>query len=133
VRRPLTAKDLGDLPMILPEPDASRRQQFDRWFKRSTNRVPNMVIEVGGWKNLLKFVQSGIGVGFATESAVHSMEPTKPRRQGAKQSLAMRMLDEADFPPDQIRLIARKQQGHDTPDLSASAYDLYDLLKSQNE
>ncbi|MFY7874431.1 MAG: LysR substrate-binding domain-containing protein [Pirellula sp.] len=128
VRRPLTANDLGDLPMILPELDASRRQ-FDSWFKRTTDKTPNVVLEVGGWHNLLRFAQSGMGIGFATESAVHSMEPSKPGRQGAKPSLAMRMLDEADFPPDQIRLIARKQQGHDTPDLSASAYDLYDILR----
>ena len=44
----------------------------------------------------------------------------------------MRILDGQDFPPDQIRLIARKQQGHDTPDLSTSAYDLYELLKEQS-
>jgi len=132
VRRPLTAKDLGDLPMILPEPDASRRQQFDSWFKRSAGRVPKVVLEVGGWQNLLRFVQSGMGVGFATESAVHSIESSKPGRQGTKPILSMRMLDEQDFPPDQIRLIARKQQGHDTPDLSTSAYDLYEFLKDQS-
>lgn len=132
VRRPLTAKDLGDLPMILPEPDASRRRQFDRWFKRTSAKTPNVVLEVGGWQNLLRFALSGMGVGFATESAVHSMDPSKSGRQAAKPSLAMRMLDEQDFPPDQIRLIARKQQGHDTPDLSASALALYEILKIES-
>lgn len=132
VRRPLTAKDLIDLPMILPEPDASRRQQFDSWFKRSTDKTPNVAFEVGGWQNLLRFAQSGMGVGFATESAVQSMEPFQLGRQGHKPSLAMRMLDEADFPPDQIRLIARKRQGHNTPDLSASAKTLFDLLRTQH-
>ncbi len=131
VRRPLTARDLSDLPMILPEPDASRRRQFDSWFKRTSVKTPNVVLEVGGWHNLLRFAQSGLGVGFATESAVHSMEPSKSGRQGAKSSLAMRMLDEADFPPDQIRLIARKQQGHSTPDLSTSAKTFFDLLRTQ--
>lgn len=132
VRRPLTAKELGDLPMILPEPDASRRQQFDNWFKRSTDKTPNVVLEVGGWHNLLRFAQSGMGVGFATESAVLSMDSSKPGRQGTKSGLVMRALDELDFPPDQIRLIARKQQRHDTPDLSASAFDLYRILKAQS-
>ncbi len=131
VRRPLTAKDLGNLPMILPQPDSSRRMQFDSWFKRSADKVPNVVLEVGGWQNLLRFVQSGMGVGFATESAVHSMESPKPGRQPTKPNLSMRMLDEQDFPPDQIRLIARKQQGHATPDFSTSAYDLYEILKDQ--
>ena len=132
VRRSLTAKDLGDLPMILPEPDAGRRQQFDLWFKRSTDRVPNVVLEVGGWQNLLRFVQSGMGVGFATEEAVQRLDAPKSGRQRNKPNLSMRYLDEQDFPPDQIRLIARKQQGHDTPDLCASAYDLYELLKKRN-
>jgi len=121
MRRPLTSKDLRDLPIILPAPDAIRRQKFHSWFKRSTDKTPNLVFEVGGWKNLLQFTQSGMGVGFATKSAVHNMESSNSGRQGANPCLAMRMLDEADFPPDQIRLIARKQQGHNTPDLSTSA------------
>lgn len=133
LRRPLTAKDLLELPMILPEPDAFRRQQFDSWFKRSTDRTPNVVFEVGGWQNLLRFAQSGIGVGFATESAVHSMEPSKSGRQGTESGLTMRMLNEADFPPDQIRLIARKQQGHNTPDLSNSAKTLFELLRNNQK
>jgi DNA-binding transcriptional LysR family regulator len=91
-----------------------------------------VAFEVGGWQNLLRFAQSGMGVGFATESAVQSMERFQLGRQGHKPSLAMRMLDEADFPPDQIRLIARKRQGHNTPDLSASAKTLFDLLRTQH-
>jgi len=43
----------------------------------------------------------------------------------------VKMLHEQDFPPEQIRLIAGKQQGHDTPDLTATAEQFYELLKSQ--
>jgi DNA-binding transcriptional LysR family regulator len=131
VRRPLTAKDLVGLPMILPEPDAGRRKQFDSWFKRSTDKVPNVVLEIGGWQSLLGFAQSGVGVGFATEEAVHSMESSRSGRHSAKPSLQVRLLDEKDFPPDELRLIARKQQGHITPDLSSSAQELYELIKEQ--
>lgn len=131
VRRPLTAKDLGELPLILPEPDAHRRQQFDSWFKRASDKTPNVVLEVGGWLNLLRFAQSGLGLAFATELSVESLEASKQGRQGAKPTLTVRMLDERDFPPEQIRLIARRQQGHSTPDLSTSAFSLYELLKEQ--
>jgi len=72
-----------------------------------------------------------MGVGFATEEVVHSIEQSKQGRPASKSSLAIRYLDENGFPPDEIRLIARKQQGHDTPDLSTSAYELYELLKEQ--
>lgn len=131
VRRPLAAKDLGELPLILPEPDARRRQQFESWLRRGSDKTPNVVLEVGGWLNLLRFAQSGLGVAFATELAVSSFESSKPGRAGAKPSLTVRMLDERDFPAEQIRLIARRQQGHTTPDLSASAFRLYELLKAQ--
>jgi len=29
--RPMSVSELLDIPSILPEPDASRRQQFDEW------------------------------------------------------------------------------------------------------
>ncbi len=69
VRRPLTAKEIADFPLILPEPDASRRQQFDRWFSQANNKSPNVILEVGGWLSLLQFVQFGLGVGFATQQS----------------------------------------------------------------
>ncbi len=129
VRRPLTAKELVGLPMILPEPDAGRRKQFDHWFKRSTDKVPNVALEIGGWQSLLGFAQSGVGVGFATEEAVRSMESSRSGRQSVKPSLSVRLLDEKDFPPDQIRLIARKPQGYTKPEFSPAAQELYELIK----
>jgi LysR family transcriptional regulator, positive regulator for ilvC len=129
VRRPLTAKEIADFPLILPEPDASRRQQFDRWFSQSNHKSPNAILEVGGWLSLLQFVHSGIGVGFATQRAVAAFEAMKATRTGAKLSLVARALDEHDFPPDQVRLIARKPQGRDTPDFGASAQRFLGLLR----
>jgi DNA-binding transcriptional LysR family regulator len=129
VRRPLTGKEIADFPLILPEPDASRRQQFDQWFGQANNRPPNAILEVGGWMSLLQFVQFGIGVGFATEQAVAAYEAMRPSRSGSKPSMVVRSLDENDFPPDQVRLIARKPQGRDTPDFGASAQRLLELLR----
>ncbi len=129
VRRPLTGKEIADFPLVLPEPDASRRQQFDRWFSQANNRSPNAILEVGGWMSLLQYVQFGIGVGFATEQAVSAHEAMRPSRSGSKPSMVVRSLDENDFPPDQVRLIARKPQGRDTPDFGASAQRLLELLR----
>lgn len=129
VRRPLTAKEIADFPLVLPEPDASRRQQFDHWFGQANNKSPHVTLEVGGWMSLLQFVQFGIGVGFTTEQAAAAFEAMRSSRSGSKPSLVSRYLDENDFPPDQVRLIARKPQGRDTPDLGASAQRLLELLR----
>lgn len=129
VRRPVTAKEISDFPWILPEPDASRRQQFDRWFRNANNKSPNVRLEVGGWMTLLQFVHAGIGVGFATEQSLAAFQAARPSRSGAKSSMVGRYLDENDFPPDQVRLIARKPQGRDQPDFGASAQRLLELLR----
>ncbi len=129
VRRAITAKEIADFPLILPEPDASRRQQFDRWFASANQKPPNVVLEIGGWLSLLQFVQSGIGVGFATEQAVAAFEVMRSTKSTAKPSTVVRSLDESDFPPDQVRLIARKRQGRDKPDFGPSAERLHELLQ----
>ena len=129
VRRALTAKEIVELPLILPEPDASRRQQFNKWSAKANDKSPNVVLEVGGWLNLLQFVQFGIGVGFATEQAVAAFEAMKSTRSTAKSSMVVRSLDESDFPPDQVRLIARKRQGREKPDFGPSAERLLELLR----
>jgi len=89
------------------------------------------VLEVGGWQSILRFVQSGMGVGFATEQAIQSMQWNATGRQSSKAAVTVKMLDEQDFPPEQIRVIARRQQGHGTPDLTATAQQFYELLKKQ--
>lgn len=130
VRRPVTANEIADFPFILPEPDASRRQQFDRWFSQANNKLPNVTLEIGGWMNLLQFVHAGLGVGFATEQSFVAFQATRPTRSGAKASMVARYLDENDFPPDPVRLIARKPQGRKTPDFGTSAQRLLELLRA---
>jgi DNA-binding transcriptional LysR family regulator len=130
-RRPVRAKDLIDLPLILPEADAGRRQQFDRWYQRSTGRSPDPVLEVGGWQNLLRYVQSGLGVGFATATAVMSMGARPSAKSTAKPTMSTRSLDERDFPPEEVRIITRKPQGQDRPDLNRLAMRLFEFLKKE--
>ncbi len=129
VRRPLQAKDLVDLPMLLPEQDASRRRQFDEWFQRGAGRLPNTILEVGGWHNLLRYSQAGLGLALATEQSLQSFESTPASRSSARSSLSIRYLDEQSFRADEARLIARKRQGQLHPDLSGAALRLVELLR----
>lgn len=48
VRRPLNARDLLGLPVFLPVPDVGSRQQLDSRFKRLMDKLPNVVLEIGG-------------------------------------------------------------------------------------
>jgi LysR family transcriptional regulator, positive regulator for ilvC len=129
VRRPLTAKEIASLPLILPEPDAGRRQQFDQWFANSWDQPAMVAMEVGGWQNILGYVQSGIGVGLVSEQAVKGFSQDFSGRSAGKARLSVKMLDEQTFTPAEIRVIARKQQGRDTPDLGSIATQFYELVK----
>jgi LysR family positive regulator for ilvC len=124
VNKPVAALELLDLPLILPEPDASRRQQFDDWCYRATARTLDVQVEVGGWQTILEFVASGLGVGLVPESAVELF------CQRSRSKLTTRPLDSADFPADAVRLIARKAHGKEMPDLSELAGKMAEVLKS---
>ncbi len=121
--RPAAAAELLGLPFILPEPDASRRVQFDDWCYRATGKTFQADLEVGGWQAVLGFVESGLGVGLVPRSAVEAF------RQRTQRKLSLRPLDVAEFPPDAIRLIARKVHGKEEPDLTDLGKKLADLLR----
>jgi LysR family positive regulator for ilvC len=120
---PVTASDLLDLPFVLPEPDASRREQFDHWCYRATGKTWNVVLAVGGWQTILEFVASGIGIGLVPYSSVELC-----RQRGASR-LTTRPLDPAEFPPDAVRLIARKAHGKEEPDLTEHGKRIVALIK----
>jgi LysR family positive regulator for ilvC len=124
--RPAAASELLDLPFILPESDASRREQFDDWCYRATGKTMNVVLEVGGWQTILEFVEAGLGVGLVPRSAVELFQERSRRK------LAVRPLDRAEFPPDAVRLIARKAHGKDEPDLTDLGKTVVALLRKQN-
>lgn len=121
--RPVTAKELLGLPFILPEPDASRRQQFDDWMHKDSGQLPEVVLEAGGWQTILEFAAGGVGVGFVTESSLVSF------CGHAKWKPESRSLDDREFPGSQVHLIARKSHGHDKPTLSKQAASLRGHLR----
>lgn len=127
VRRPLTARDMVKLPMILPERDAERRQQFDQWFAESCDEVPVVAIEVGGWQSILSYVAAGLGVGLVTEEALRGFQEFYSGGIGNK--LTVRALDESALQPEDVRVIARKPQGQSTPDINEHTQRLLDLLR----
>ena len=123
--RPMSASELLEMPFILPEPDSSRRQQFDEWCFRATNKTFDVVLETGGWETILDFAEAGVGVGLVTESAVAAFS------QHASRKLSTRQLGEREFPPDAVRLIARKLHGKDEPELTELGNGLRQLMKEQ--
>ena len=121
----VAAAELIDFPFILPEADASRREQFDDWCYRATEKAFNVRLEVGGWQTILEFVESGFGVGLVPRSAVALFQERSRRK------LTMRPLDAAEFPPDAVRLIARKAHGKEEPDLTELGKRLATQLRNR--
>lgn len=112
--RPVEANEIVGLPLILPEPDATRRKQFDEWMHRATGQPVDAVLETGGWQNILGFAARGLGIGLATQGAVQSFV-------NGHAKLAFRLLSEQDFDSTVVRLIARKAHGKDEPGLTRAA------------
>jgi DNA-binding transcriptional LysR family regulator len=125
--RPVPATAVLGLPLILPEPDAARRRQFDAWCFRATGQGFDVVLEAGGWPVILEFVSAGLGVGLVPASAAAA------HQERGKSRLVTRPLDASEFPPDGVRLIARKAHGREEPDLSDAAERLRQRLHSAAE
>ena len=123
VRRPLTAAEIVKLPLILPERDAERRQQFEEWFVESSGKLPNVAIEVGGWQTILRYAAAGLGVGLATNHVLLGFEPS------SGSNLVARALEDSALQPETIRVIARKPQGQRRPDINRHAHRLLQLLR----
>jgi LysR family positive regulator for ilvC len=122
---PVAAADLLELPLILPEPDASRRRQFENWCYRATGRTPEVVLEAGGWQTILDFASAGSGVGLVPMSSVDQF------RNRSRRKLTLRQLDSQEFPPDPVYLITRKTHGKEEADLTESGTHLLNLLLNQ--
>jgi LysR family positive regulator for ilvC len=120
--RLIAATRLLEMPFILPESDASRRQQFDEWFFRATEKSFDVVLETGGWQSILDFAEAGVGIGLVPVSAVNAF------RQHGTRKLTTRILGESEFPPDAVRLIARKVHGKEEPELTGLGNKLRQLL-----
>jgi DNA-binding transcriptional LysR family regulator len=121
---PVPAAALPGLPLILPESGRGRREQFDRWARAAGAAPLDVVLELGGWEAILTYAAEGLGVGLATERAAARFVRGKGR-------LEVRRLDERDFPPDTVRLVARKAPRADRPQLSRPAEAFLQVLRRQ--
>jgi DNA-binding transcriptional LysR family regulator len=110
---------LVGLPLLLPEPSAAPRKEFDE-VMREKNLLAELdvVIEMGGWEILLGYVQEGAGVGVLSDAVVPP-----------DSDLIVRSLDPRLFTPTETRLIARRKRGApEEPDLSPAAQAFHDAL-----
>ncbi len=121
-RRPLSATDLLGLPLVLPEPDAVRRQQFEAWYFNETGFLPEVVLETGGSAVIRDFARAGLGIGLVSEPAL--AQTTEVDADG----LTHRRLDDRDFGSPPVTLIARKAFGQSAPDLPPLAGELAAFL-----
>ena len=118
-RRPVRAAEIVGLPFVLPEKDSSLRQQFEEWMYDATEQVLDAVVEAGGWRVLSRFAATGVGVGIFPRSVLSDHQLASARK-----------LSPEDFPPKNLRLIARKLHGENQPDLSPLSGELRRMLIS---
>lgn len=115
----IAAAQLADLPLILPEPDSGIRQQLDRVLRAAgVYESLDILLEMGGWETILKYVSSGLGIGISSESAARSVA-----------GLTLKPLSPRLIKPTQVRLITRLP-ANDEHELSDSANLFRDALKA---
>jgi DNA-binding transcriptional LysR family regulator len=119
-RKAVQPEALASFPLILPEPDAHSRRQFDAVTRRANvqDRL-NIVLEMGGWQTILTYVRHGLGVGLLTQEAF-DLDPD---------GLEVRRLDPTVFRPQPVRLICRKRSPAEGDlDLTTGAAEFRKLL-----
>lgn len=89
-------KQLGGLPLILPEEDSGVRRQLERSLL-AQGESPGLrtVVQVGGWRTLTQFVQDGFGIGMASKTAV----------RGVPKLLPPKLLDTSAVETPQMKLV----------------------------
>jgi DNA-binding transcriptional LysR family regulator len=93
----VTASHLADLPLILPEPDSGIRAQLDRALRDAgVYESLDILLEIGGWETILKYVSSGVGIGVSSESAAQAVS-----------GLTLRPVSPRLIKPTHVRLISR--------------------------
>lgn len=120
------AKDLIGLPFVLPENDATRRQQFDEWVRQSTSHQINVVLETGGWQNILSFAADGFGIAMVPRSAL-SMTNVNTKK------ITTRPLPSRAFSTESVSLISRKAHGKNEPELSSACLAFVDILRDASK
>jgi DNA-binding transcriptional LysR family regulator len=115
----LTPKALTRFPLVLPEPDAGLRREFDRRCRDAgvADRL-RVAIEVGPAPTALGYVRDGLGVGVLPRSAVNGHGDLTVKALPAKLS-----------PANTVRVICRKRAGTDDLDLTDRGVDFLQLLR----
>lgn len=108
----VSAEDLADFPLIVPDPDSSIRRWFDAILRdRGMLGALNVVLETGGWRTILAYVHDGFGVGIIPNTAAK-----------LEKGITLRRFDPAVFPARVTRLICRRiDTGGQKLDLTAEA------------
>jgi DNA-binding transcriptional LysR family regulator len=115
----VTPKALTRFPLVLPEPDAGLRKEFDRRCRDAgvADRL-KVVVEVGPCPTALTYVRDGVGVGLIPRSVIQGQTGFTIKALPAKLS-----------PANTIRLICRKRAGTDDLDLSEGAVEFMQALR----
>jgi DNA-binding transcriptional LysR family regulator len=115
----LTPKALTRFPLVLPEPDAGLRREFDRRCREAgvADRL-RVAIEVGPAPTALGYVRDGLGVGVLPRSAVNGY-----------QDLTVKPLPPKLSPTNTVRVICRKRAGTDDLDLTDEGADFLQALR----
>lgn len=107
----LNAAQMGELPLILPEPDSGLRQMFEAALEAGGEGNVQPVLEAGGFGVIVHYASQGLGVGLVSQDAV-----------AERDDLVVRPLSAEHFPLIHTRLICRRL-GEDELDLSAAALE----------
>jgi DNA-binding transcriptional LysR family regulator len=115
----LTPKSLTRFPLVLPEPDAGLRREFDRRCRDAgvADRL-RVAIEVGPALTAMGYVREAVGVGVLPRSAVNGHK-----------DLVVKALPPKLSPTNTVRVICRKRAGSDDLDLSDRGADFLQALR----
>ena len=131
-KRGLKPGDLVELPLILPESDAERRQQFESWFVAQTGQPPSIAVETGGWIPILNLARLGHGVGLATSRALAYYELLFGAGKAKPLTSSTRKLDQERLDDQEVHLLTKKVHGQYEPDLSDEAAELHRMIVEAN-
>lgn len=115
----ITPRSLLRFPLVLPEPDAGLRREFDRRCRDAGigDRL-RVAVEIGPAPSALAYVRDGLGVGVVPRSAVNGYG-----------ELVIRPLPPKLSPTNTVRVICRRRAGTDTLDLTDSGMDFLQALR----
>lgn len=116
----LTPRVLTRFPLVLPEPDAGLRREFDRRCRDAgvAERL-RVTVEVGPAPTAREYVRAALGVGVLPRSAVNGHT-----------DLVVKALPPKLSPTNTVRVICRKRAGTDDLDLTDRGMDFLKVLRS---